>query len=58
MTSQASGRLGLQGVVELTGIVGYYTLISMTINAFLVPVPDGADNPFAGLGGLKIDAAI
>jgi 4-carboxymuconolactone decarboxylase len=33
-------------VVELVGILGYYTLISMTINAFEVPLPDGAADPF------------
>jgi 4-carboxymuconolactone decarboxylase len=29
-------------------VLGYYTLISMTINAFEVPVPDGEPDPFAG----------
>jgi len=33
-------------VVELVGILGYYGLISMTINAFEVPLPQGADQPF------------
>lgn len=33
--------LGLEALVELVGICGYYTLISMTINAF--HVPDGED---------------
>jgi 4-carboxymuconolactone decarboxylase len=28
------------------GILGYYTLISMTINAFEVPLPAGAPDPF------------
>jgi 4-carboxymuconolactone decarboxylase len=37
--------LGAVGVVDLVGILGYYGLISMTINAFEVPVPDGPD-PF------------
>jgi 4-carboxymuconolactone decarboxylase len=39
--------LGSVGTVELVGILGYYTLICMTINAFHVPVPDGAPEPFA-----------
>ena len=30
--------LGETGLVELVGILGYYTLISMTINAFNVPL--------------------
>lgn len=38
--------LGEVGVVELVGILGYYTLISMTINVFEVPLPSGATNPF------------
>ena len=38
--------LGTGGVVELVGLLGYYTLISMTINAFKVPLPDGAEEPF------------
>lgn len=40
--------LGVQGAVELVGIIGYYTLISMTINAFEVPLPEGSADPFAG----------
>jgi len=37
---------GVEAIVELVGILGYYTLISMTINAFQVPVPEGAREPF------------
>ena len=32
---------GERGVVELVGVCGYYTLVSMTLNAFVVPLPDG-----------------
>ena len=39
---QAVGALGQDGVVDLVGIVGYYSLISMTINVFDVPLPEGA----------------
>jgi 4-carboxymuconolactone decarboxylase len=39
--------LGQKAVVELVGILGYYTLISMTIVAFDVPLPEGASDPFA-----------
>ena len=45
--ASAVGAFGADGVVELVGILGYYTLISMTINVFRVPTPDGSD-PFAG----------
>jgi 4-carboxymuconolactone decarboxylase len=34
--------LGDQGMVELVAICGYYTLISFLLNAFEVPLPDGA----------------
>ena len=40
-------ELGLQAVVELVGILGYYSLVSLTLNAFEVPVPPGAPEPFA-----------
>jgi len=43
---QALARLGKKGVVELTGILGYYGLISMTIKAFEVPLPSGTPDPF------------
>jgi 4-carboxymuconolactone decarboxylase len=45
--ARAVAVLGETGVVELVGILGYYTLISMTINAFDVPLPAGAADPFA-----------
>lgn len=47
MYAQAVAILGVPGVVDLVGVLGYYTLISMTINAFHVPVPPGATEPFA-----------
>lgn len=44
--ASATALFGDAGVVELVGILGYYTLISMTINAFRVPIPEGAPEPF------------
>jgi 4-carboxymuconolactone decarboxylase len=38
--------LGRNGVIDLVGISGYYTLVSMTLNVFEVPLPDGTDDPF------------
>jgi 4-carboxymuconolactone decarboxylase len=38
--------VGTEGAVELVGILGYYTLICMTINAFEVPTADGKPEPF------------
>ncbi|SAI65424.1 Uncharacterised protein [Bordetella ansorpii] len=36
---------GAVGVVELTAVIGYYTLVSMTLNAHEIPMPDGAPEP-------------
>ena len=44
----ALSELGRQGVVDLVGLLGHYSLIAMTLNVFEVPVPDGAPSPFAG----------
>lgn len=44
--ADAEKVLGRRALVELVGILGYYGLISMTICAFEVPVPDGAEEPF------------
>jgi 4-carboxymuconolactone decarboxylase len=33
------------GVVELTAVIGYYTLVSMTLNAHEIPLPDDAPAP-------------
>jgi 4-carboxymuconolactone decarboxylase len=35
------------GMVEFIGILGYYTLISMTLNVFRAPIPDDAPLPFS-----------
>ena len=47
--ARAHKAFGDGGVVDLVGILGYYGLISMTINAFQVPLPAGEKNPFEGL---------
>jgi 4-carboxymuconolactone decarboxylase len=33
------------GVVELTAVIGYYTMVSMTLNAHEIPMPDDAPAP-------------
>ncbi|MBE3638797.1 carboxymuconolactone decarboxylase family protein [Mangrovicoccus algicola] len=40
-------RWGEVGVVELTAVVGYYSMVAMTLNAHEIPVPEGvrADLP-------------
>lgn len=35
--------LGERAVVELVGLLGYYTLVSMTLNVFEIGLPEGAD---------------
>jgi 4-carboxymuconolactone decarboxylase len=40
---------GEQGVVELIGVSGYYTAVSMTLNVAQVPVPDGKPLPLKPL---------
>jgi len=42
----ARAVLGEQALVELTGVVGYYVLVAMTLNAFRTPLPDGVPMPF------------
>jgi 4-carboxymuconolactone decarboxylase len=42
----AAAALGRKALVDLVGLLGYYTLVSMTLNAFAVPTPDGS-RPFA-----------
>lgn len=34
-------RWGERGIVELTAVVGYYTMVAMMLNAHHVPLPDG-----------------
>jgi len=39
--------LGDAGTVELVGILGYYAMVSMTLNTFKAPLPKGTPAPFA-----------
>ncbi len=38
--------LGDAGTVELVGILGYYAMVSMTLNTFKVPLPQGVKPAF------------
>jgi 4-carboxymuconolactone decarboxylase len=38
--------LGETGLIEVLGIIGYYTLIGNTLNVFQVQVPEGTTPPF------------
>jgi 4-carboxymuconolactone decarboxylase len=47
----AHRRFGTVGVVELTALIGYYTMVAMTLNAHEIRMPDDADRdalPAAG----------
>lgn len=42
----AVATFGEQGLVELIATIGYYTTVSMTLNAFEVGLPAGQEPPF------------
>jgi 4-carboxymuconolactone decarboxylase len=42
----AKSLLGEQGVMDLIGLMGYYDLVSMSLNTDRYPLPDGAAAPF------------
>jgi len=44
--AQARELLGEQGVVELCGICGYYSLLAMVLNVARTALPAGAEAPF------------
>lgn len=35
------------GVVELTALTGYYSMVAMTLNAHEIPLPEGAEPPLS-----------
>ena len=37
------------GVVELTALIGYYTMVAMTLNAHEIPLPAGVEPPLPNL---------
>ncbi len=43
--NEAAEVLGLPALVDLIGIVGYYGMVSLTLNSFEIPAPDGS-RPF------------
>ena len=46
---RAKALFGEQGVIDLIGVSGYYTAVSMTLNVAQVPVPDGKPLPLKPL---------
>lgn len=43
---RAVSVFGEQGLVEIISVIGFYTLVSMTLNAFEIPVAPGVESPF------------
>ncbi|MGE8633579.1 MULTISPECIES: carboxymuconolactone decarboxylase family protein [Achromobacter] len=61
--AEAVTRWQAVGVVELTAVIGYYTMVSMTLNAHEIPMPDDAPAPLdtprqAGVPALSVLAAL
>jgi 4-carboxymuconolactone decarboxylase len=44
---RAVEAFGEKGVVELVGIMGYYSLVAMTLNVFELSVPEGEAEPLS-----------
>ena len=40
--ARAVGKIGEQGVIDVMGIAGYYTMLAMVMNTARTPLPDGA----------------
>ena len=47
--AKAVENLGQEAVIELTVLSGYYTTVSMILNTFEVPLPEGVSPPLAPL---------
>lgn len=45
--ARAVSKFGEQGVVDMTGLVGYYTTLAMIMNVARSPLPDGKKAPLA-----------
>ena len=44
--ARAEKAFGLPTVTDLVAVIGYYSLVSMTLNAFQIPLPPGEKSPF------------
>ena len=42
---------GPAGIVELTALIGYYSMVALTLNAHEIGVPEGAQPPLPSLPG-------
>jgi 4-carboxymuconolactone decarboxylase len=46
MYQQVESAFGRQGVIELTVLVGYYSMLGYVLNTLQVPAPGGVERPF------------
>jgi 4-carboxymuconolactone decarboxylase len=51
--NRAQALLGEQGVLDLIGVSGYNTAVSMTLNVAQVMLPDGEPLPLKPLNGAQ-----
>jgi 4-carboxymuconolactone decarboxylase len=47
--ARAVGKVGEQGVIDVLGITGYYTMLAMVMNTARTPLPEGVKPPLAPL---------
>jgi 4-carboxymuconolactone decarboxylase len=47
--ARAVAKVGEQGVIDVLGITGYYTMLAMVMNTARTPLPDGVTPPLAPL---------
>ena len=47
--AEGVAAFGETGMIELVATVGYYCLVSLTLNAFRVPLAEGMTDPFPGI---------
>ena len=45
--ARAVGKFGEQGVIDMTGLTGYYSMIAMIMNVARTPLPGGVQPPLA-----------
>jgi 4-carboxymuconolactone decarboxylase len=45
--ARAVSKFGEQGVIDMTGLVGYYTTLAMIMNVARSPLPEGKKAPLA-----------
>jgi 4-carboxymuconolactone decarboxylase len=45
--ARAVTRFGEQGVIDMTGLIGYYTTLAMIMNVARSPLPEGKKAPLA-----------